>query len=149
VGRWGAADARVVFGRVSRRRVRLTARPRSVRNGWSPTVRGQLLPAGAGCRLVGTIAWRPFTQVFTAIWLTLATLSLIGGTIGFVVLVAGGQVTAGDVPLIAVPALLVCFGGGLVTAAGTAGWRDADFLRGWLAERLQAPGRSEVATVGP
>ena len=44
---------------------------------------------------------------------------------------------------------MLVLGGGLNTGAGRAGWRDADFLRNWLAERLQAPRRSEVATVEP
>ena len=58
-GQWGDPDARAVLGRVSRQRVRLTARPRFVRNSWSPVFRGRLLPARAGCRLVGTIEWHP------------------------------------------------------------------------------------------
>ena len=102
-GQWGDPDARVVLGRVSERRIRLTARPRSVRNSWCPMFRGQLLHAGAGCRLVGTIG-------------------------------------ADDVPLVVIPAVMGSFGGGLVAVAGRAGWRDAAFLRGWLAERLQPSG---------
>jgi hypothetical protein len=109
-GQWGGPDGRVVLGGVSRERLRLTARPGSLRNSWAPTFRGRLFPVGAGCRLVGRIGWHPFTRVFTAVWLTLPGLILIGAT-------------------------------------GTAGWRDADFFRAWLAERLQAPGG--VANVGP
>jgi hypothetical protein len=89
---------------------------------------------------VGTIGWHPFVRVFTAVWLTFVTLFLIGGTIGFAVLVATGHVTAGDVPLVVIPAVMGSFGGGLVAVAGRAGWRDAAFLRGWLAERLQPSG---------
>jgi hypothetical protein len=140
VGQWGDPDARAVFGRVSRRGVRLTARPRFVRNSWIPVFRGQLVPAGAGCRLVGTIGWHPFTRAFTAVWLTMVTLFLIGTTIGAAVLTAAGHVTADFVPMVLVPAGMLCLGGGLITGAGRAGWRDAAFLRGWLAERLQASG---------
>ena len=92
-------------------------------------------------RLVGTIGWHPFTRGFTAVWLGLATVFLVGGVVGFGVLVAGDRVTAGDVLVILVPAVLLSFGLGLVAVAGSAGWRDAAFLRGWLAERLQATGR--------
>ena len=56
-------------------------------------------------------------------------------------LVAGDRVTAGDVLVILVPTVLLSFGLGLVAVAGSAGWRDAAFLRGWPAERLQATGR--------
>jgi hypothetical protein len=140
VGQCGDADARVVLGRVSRPRVRLTAQPQFVRNSWSPVFRGQLLPTGAGCRLVGTIGWHPFTRIFTAVWLTIASLFLIGGTVGFAVLVAAGHGIADDVPMVLVPAGMLCLGGGLVTGAGRAGWRDAVFLRSWLAKRLQTVG---------
>jgi hypothetical protein len=98
---------------------------------------------------VGRIGWLPFVRIFTAVWLTLVTLFLIGATIGSAVLVATGHGAAGAVPMVLVPAAMLVLGGGLITGAGRAGWRDADFLLGCLAERLQAPRRSEVATVEP
>ena len=148
-GQMGDGDARVVFGRVSPRGVRLNARPRTMRNSWSPVFRGRLVPDGAGCRLLGRIGWLPFVRVFTAVWLTLVALFGIAATIGSAVLVATGHAAAGAVPMVLVPAAMLVLGGGLITGAGRAGWRDADFLRNWLAERLQAPRRSEVATVEP
>jgi hypothetical protein len=141
VGEWADPDARVVFGGVSPRGGRLTSLPRFARNSWSPLLRARLLPAGTGCRLVGTIGWHPFTRGFTAVWLGLASVFLVGGAGGFGVLVAGDRVTAGDVLLSLMPAVLLSFGVGLVAVAGSAGWRDAAFLRGWLAERLQATER--------
>jgi hypothetical protein len=57
----------------------LTSLPRFARNSWSPLLRARLLPAGTGCRLVGTIGWHPFTRGFTAVWLGLASVFLVGG----------------------------------------------------------------------
>jgi hypothetical protein len=149
MGEVGDAGARLVVGRVSGGRVRLTARPRTVRNSWTPVFRGRLLPADAGCRLVGRIGWLPFVRIFTAFWLTVVALFLVGAIIGSAVLVATGQGVASAVPMVLVPAGMLLLGGGLITRAGRAGWRDAAFLRGWLAERLQTPGRSDIDTVGP
>jgi hypothetical protein len=137
MGPLGNATGRVVSGRVSRQRIRLTARRWSMRNSWSPVFRGQLVPAGAGCRLVGTLGWHRFTRVFTALWLGLVGLFLVGGGLGFVVLVAAGHFVGSDVLLVLVPAGMFCFGAALVAAGGSAGWRDGAFLRGWLAEQLQ------------
>jgi hypothetical protein len=86
------------------------------------------------------MGWHPLIKGFTAFWLTGVTLFTLGAAIAVAFLVATGQGIAGDLPIVLVPAAMLGFGSTLVGLAGRAGWRDADFLRGWLAERLQASG---------
>ena len=135
----GSGGYRIV-GSVGDRRLRLQAARVFVRNSWRPLLRGHLAETPTGCRLVGTLGVHPFTKVLGAVWLGgvgLAWLAYVA--VAVVQAVVGDWDEAGQVAL----GTLVPFGFVLffLMVNGVGRWLsrgEADYLRAWLADRLQA-----------
>ena len=133
---WGS---RIVVGKVSQRRLRLTAMRLGVRNSFRPVLRGELTPASDGCVLTGTIGWHPVVRVFSFLWLTVVAVFFLTGVVGSVGLAVSGQGRSA-LGMLVFAAAAVGFGAffaGLLAFGGRLGRKDEEFLRDWLSGRLQ------------
>jgi hypothetical protein len=133
---WGS---QIVVGKVSQRRLRLTALSPWVRNSFRPVLRGELTPASDGCVLTGTIGWHPAVRVFNVVWLTGVAIFLLTGVVGAVGLAAAGQGTRA-LGLLAMAVVAVGFAALFIALLALGGWlgrKDEKFLRDWLSERLE------------
>jgi hypothetical protein len=126
-----------VVGRVRGDRVRL-ARARAAQNSWRPVLRGRLVAAPLGCRLVGEVAVQRAVRWTSRSFVVLASLFALSGVVGTVVSLSRG----GD----ASPLLLVLAGVGMaafIVVVSGAGLRfaedDGPWLVAWAAEQLDAP----------
>ena len=135
---FGGGGGFSVIGRVGTTRISLQAVQAGVRNSWRPLLRGRLEPAGTGSRFAGTIGWSPFIRAFSGLWL--------GGVCCFFLALAGraaalawrGEATADAFLICLAPLGFVLFFVALTSWGIHAGRREAEYLRSWMADRLQA-----------
>ena len=129
-----------LVGRVHRRRVRVCALPRTVRqNSWAPVLRGELSPrAPHGSRLVGTVGWFRSTRVLTASMLAVAVVLVLAGVVATLVALTAGD-GVGDRPWLVVFGLVL--GGWCVALSwvgGSRGWATESELLVRMREALDA-----------
>ena len=139
--RWspGGFDGRRVVGRLrDDDTMRLEARAPMIRNSWRPVARCDLGPAGAGCRVTGTLRAPAAVLAFSAVWLTLACLAGLLGLLSLLAALATGHwhEAGGPAVVAAAAAGFVLAGSALIGVGFAFGRRDGDFLLTWLAELL-------------
>jgi hypothetical protein len=102
----------------------------------------RLSPARGGCQLLGAFAWHPFARVFSALWLGLSgCFVLIGLAMTVASAVAGRWSFASSaLAFTGVTAGIAALAVVLIQVAVRLGERDEQFLRTWLAERLESRG---------
>ncbi|MGY1855223.1 hypothetical protein [Modestobacter sp. SYSU DS0290] len=138
---WVGGDPAPVdlVGRVRRRRVRVCALPRTVRqNSWTPVLRGRIAPhEPAGSRLVARIGWPPSVRVLTVCWLVLAACLLVAGLVATGVSLANGEGVGGLLYPVLAGTVMVGWGVALTWYGGTRGWATADQLLAWAEGALE------------
>jgi hypothetical protein len=130
---WGTG-ATPYKGNISSFGVRLTNNS-GTRNSWRFVFNGRVNPTKTGCLLAGSIGPAAFVFVFSAIWLSMATLFFVVGTIGFFTDLATGHGLA-LLPLMLVPAAMLVFFLGLTEWAGRIASDEWASMEQWLQELL-------------
>ena len=129
---------RIVTGSVKPSRIRLAALVPGVRNSWRPTFRGRLQTGNGHTELVGNIGYFPGVRVFSFFWGGLVSLFFVVSLCVAVVMLAKGRWDEARTAafLAVVAAGMLIFGLALASGATRLGDRDEEWLRQWLADRL-------------
>jgi hypothetical protein len=122
--------------------VRLEAGTPGLRNSWRPTAHCRLDPDSAGSRLTGRLRTPVPVLLPMTIWLSLAVVFFLVALASTVVTLAIGDFhDAGTAATVTgVGTIVAVVGGALIGAGNAFGRKDADFLLGWLADRLEDTG---------
>jgi hypothetical protein len=140
---------RIVVGWVHHRRIRVFARPPGVGFSWNAMLRAKLVPAPEGSRLIGRLGWPPAERAFSGFVLTCALAFFAFGLVQLTWSEARGHGTGGYLPLCLVPIAITTFLVGLIGVLGSAGRKNAQFLRHWIDRTLRVRDNESPEQDGP
>jgi hypothetical protein len=140
---------RIVVGWVRNRRIRVSARPPGIGYSWNSRLRAKLVPAPEGSRLIGRLGCPWEERVFSAFVLTCALAFFLSGLVQLTRSEAHGHGTGGYLPLCLGPVAFIAVLVGLIGVLGSAGRKNAQFLRHWINRTLRVHDSESPDQDGP
>lgn len=140
---------RIVVGWVHHRRIRVSARPPGIGYSWNTRLRAKLVPAPGGSRLIGRLGCPVEERVFSAFLLACALAFFVSGLVQLTRSEAQGHGLGGYLALCLGPLAFIAVLIVLIGFFGSAGRKNAPFLRHWLNQTLQLRDNERPEPDGP